>query len=228
MSPSKKQARKKRLSVRFRATLRRRLLSGLLVVVPLGVTLYVLHFLYAFTAGRLTPIIRDLSGPLPDYAVPLASVAVLVVAVYLIGLVANVVVGRKVIALFEAILARIPLVKTIYGASKQIVQTLSFQNGDENFKAVVFVDFPRPGMKALGFVTGTIDIEGEGEHYKVFVPTTPNPTSGYFEIVPKDRASEADISVEEAVKFVMSGGLLAPESLMVSPDTPPGGGSETV
>jgi uncharacterized membrane protein len=227
MSTSKKQPRNKRLSVRFRATLRRRLLSGLLVVVPLGVTLYVLHFLYAFTAGRLAPIIRDLSGPLPDYAVPLASVVVLVVAVYLIGLVASVVVGRKGIALFEAILTRIPLVKTIYGASKQIVQTLSFQNGDVNFKAVVLVDFPRPGMKALAFVTGTIDIEGEGDHYKVLVPTT-HPTSSYFEIVPKESVSETGISVEEAVKFVMSGGLLAPESLTISLDTPTGGGTETV
>ncbi len=211
--------------------IRRRIVSGLLVVVPLGLTAFILRFLYNLTAGRLTPITKRLFDPLPEYVVPVASIVFLVLVVYSVGLVASVVVGRRLIGLIEAIIQRIPLVKTVYGASKQVVQTLSFNDGSANFESVVVVDFPRPGMKAIAFVTGRSWLEDaiDGtvrEHFRVFVPTTPNPTSGYFEMVPTDAVDNPGISVEEAVKMIMSGGLVTPDSFDLQ-CSKAAGGSET-
>lgn len=225
MSETKKQRKKKSLRARFRSVIRRRLVSGLLVVVPLGLTAFIVQFLYDLTAGRLSPVIRPLFNPLPDYVIPGVSILFMVVVLYGVGLVASVVLGKQLIGLVEAILRRIPLVKTVYGASKQVVETLSFQDGSSNFESVVVVDFPKPGMKSIAFVTGRVTLEDviDGsiqEHYRVFVPTTPNPTSGYFELVPADAVENPGISVEEAVKMVMSGGLVTPDSFDMQPIAP--------
>ncbi len=226
MSTARKHRKKKSLKIRFRSIIRRRLVSGLLVVIPLGLTAFILRFLYDLTAGRLTPAIRRLFGPLPDYVFPVVSILVLLGVLYAIGLIAGAVLGRKLIGLAEAILQRIPLVKTVYGASKQVVQTLSFKDAGSNFESVVVVDFPRPGMKAIAFVTGRMLIEAAHdasvrEHYRIFVPTTPNPTSGYFEIVSTDAVENPGMSVEEAVKMVMSGGLLTPDTIDFRSAAPP-------
>jgi uncharacterized membrane protein len=218
MGSVKKRRKKQSVTTRIRTILRRRMLAGVLVIVPLGITAFVLHFLYGFTAGRLTPVVKRLFDPMPEYAVPVASMTILFLAVYLVGLIASVVVGRRIIGLFEGLLVRIPLVRTVYGASKQMVQTLSFQGEGKHFKSVVFIDFPRAGMKSLAFVTGRVLLEDADtgtttEYLKVFVPTTPNPTSGYFELVPPDAVTESGITVEEAATFVMSGGFVAPASL---------------
>ncbi len=217
-SLGKKRRKKKSIAARVQVILRRRMLSGILILMPLSVTVFVLNFLYGFTAGRLTPVVKRMFDPMPEYAVPAASILVLFLSVYLVGLVASVVVGRRLIGVFEALLVRIPLVRTVYGASKQMVQTLSFQGEGEHFKSAVIIDFPHAGMKSLAFVTGKIFLEDVDtgmatEYFKVFVPTTPNPTSGYLEMVQPSDITESNISVEDAVKFVMSGGLVAPESL---------------
>lgn len=213
MRTSKKKSSKLPFWARQRHSLQRRFLSGVLVVVPIVLTVLLLGFLYKITAGLLAPLIARVLGHLPGYLVAVVSVAVFISLLYLIGFIATVVVGRKLIGLAEAVIRRIPLVKTIYGASKQVVEAMSFKDAETNFRSAIFVDFPHPGMRSLAFVTGTIEIEGQGEHFKVFVPTTPNPTSGYFEIVPKERAYSCGLSVEEAVKFVVSAGLLAPDQV---------------
>jgi uncharacterized membrane protein len=217
MEDTIKRRKKKPIKDRLRIIIRRRLISGLLVVIPLGLTAFILRFLYNLTAGRLTPLTRKIFDPLPEYVVPVVSLLVMGVVLYGVGLIASVVVGRKLIGLVEAVLDRIPLVKTVYGASKQVVQTLSFNDGSANFDSVVMIDFPHPGMKALAFVTGRVtlidaDSGAELEHYRVFVPTTPNPTSGYLEFVPINAVENPAISVEEAVKMIMSGGLITPET----------------
>lgn len=208
-----KKRRKKRT---FKAIVRRRIVSGLLVVVPVGLTIFILRFLYQLTAGQLTPVMRPLFRTLPDYVVPAASIILLLLVIYVIGMVARVFIGRKIIALIESILENIPLVKTVYGASKQVVQTLSLQDDAAQFKSVVIVDFPRPGMKAFAFVTGKIAFQDEEtgivrQHYRVFVPTTPNPTSGYLEFVPVEEVEPCGISTEDAVKGILSAGLVMPE-----------------
>lgn len=217
---TKKKNKKRTFGAQVRRLLRARILSGLLIIVPLGITLFVINFLYEFTAGRLTPLIRRLSGPLPAYVVPLVSILVLVLFFYFLGLITSVVVGRKLVNIMEAVIQRIPFVKSIYGASKQIVLSLSLQDEQSGFESVVFIDFPYQGMKSLAFVTGRVEVDGEGEHLKVFVPTTPNPTSGYFELVPPENALPADISVEDAVALVMSGGIVTPDNLTYKPSRP--------
>jgi uncharacterized membrane protein len=202
----------------FKSILRRRMISGFLVIIPLGLTIFILRFLYDLTAGQLEPMIKVLFQPLPEYAVPLVSFTFLFFLTYSIGLVASVVIGRKLIGIGESILERIPLVKTVYGASKQVVQTISFQDDASNYKSVVIIDFPMEGMKSLAFVTGKMRIEDKKDgtmrdHYRMFVPTTPNPTSGYLEFVPVDKTELSGISVEEALKTIMSAGLVMPESL---------------
>ncbi len=213
-SVSPKKRRKKKP---LKKQIRQRLISGLLVVVPLGLTVYILRFLYDLTAGRLAPFTRPLFGPpFPDYVIPALSVLFLAIVTYGVGLVASAVAGRTLIGLAEAVLERIPLVKTIYGASKQVVQTLSFSDEGNDFKSVVLIDFPRPGMKVFALVTGKILLKNAHDGtvsacYKLFAPTTPNPTSGYLEFVPEDMVETLDISVEDAIKMLMSGGLVMPE-----------------
>lgn len=219
----KKKKRKKRPTLK--AILQHRILSGLLVVVPLSLTIFILRFLYLLTAGRLEPITRGLFKRVPEYGIAFVSVLILLGTIYCVGLVANIIVGRKVIALGEKLLAKIPLVNTVYGASKQVVQSLSFQDDSESFQSVVIVDFPKPGTKAFAFVTNTVvlrdGISGEEKkHYRVFIPTTPNPTSGYMEFIPVEATEEAGISVEDAVTTVMSAGLVTPKEVGPPPSTP--------
>lgn len=222
-----KKKAKKRGKRTLKSVLRRRIVSGLLVVVPVGLTVFVLRFLYQLTAGQLTPLMRPLFRTLPDYVVPVASILLLFVLTYGVGLVARIFIGRKLIRFFETILENIPLVKTVYGASKQVVQTLSLQDDASQFKSIVIVDFPRPGMKAFAFVTGKIQFRDEEtgllrQHYRVFVPTTPNPTSGYLEFVPVDEVEPCGISTEDAVKSIISAGLVMPET--IGPPLPPAPG----
>lgn len=207
----------------MRTTVRGYIFRGLLVLVPLGITAYALILCYQLTAANLAPLVRRFSIPIPEYAVPYAvvviSVVLFVTMLYIIGVAAAVVVGRRFIGLGEAILQRIPLVKTIYAASKQVIDLV--QPKDESapaYQEAVIVNFPGPGIKTIAFVMGRTQIEGRGEHYRVFIPTTPNPTSGYFEMFHASSVQQSDMSVEDAVKGVMSAGILVPDILDTSPE----------
>lgn len=217
MATAVKKKKKKSLLSRVRSRARGYMIRGLLVVVPLGVTAYVLYFCYSITAGYLVPIVQQYFFLVPGYAVVPISVLFFLSLLYLVGLVATAMVGRQIIALTEAIIRRIPLVKTVYGASKQVVELASRQEGDTDYQAAVIVDFPCPGMKAMAFVTGKIEVEGQGELLKIFIPTTPNPTSGYLELVAPEVVCKSSLTVEDAVKTVMSAGLLTPEVLVIAP-----------
>lgn len=147
-----KRRRRKRTSwQRLQRNIRRRVISGLLVVVPLGITVFVINFVYDATAGILARVIQPLLGPLPPYLVAAISVAVVLALLYLIGLVTTIVLGRRLIALGEAIIQRIPFVKTVYGGSKQVVEAFSMQGGLSALQSTVFVEFPGPvcGLSGL-------------------------------------------------------------------------------
>jgi len=189
-------------------------------VVPLGITAFVLNFLYVITAGPLASIIRSVGFQLPQFYVAIVSVAIFLVLLYIIGLVTNVFVGRKLLNIAEAIIQRIPVVKTVYGATKQVVEAVSLNNGASNYKSAVFVEFPNPGALSIAFVTGRIKDSDGVEYLKVFVPTTPNPTSGFFQLIRPERVVQSELSVEDAVKFLMSCGIVGPGTLQVSPVGP--------
>ncbi len=198
---------------RLQTTVRGYILRGMMVLVPLGVTAYVLKLCYGLTAGLLVPGLKRYTVELPGYATVLLSILLFVCILYAIGLIAGLVLGRRLIALGEWILTRIPVVKTVYGASRQAVDVLSVQTEGESYKAAAIISFPSPGIQAIAFITGKMSIDGEDKYCRLFVPTTPNPTSGYFQIFPRDMIQFTDLTVEDAAKAFMSAGILTPKRL---------------
>ncbi|MEM7143765.1 MAG: DUF502 domain-containing protein [Verrucomicrobiota bacterium] len=202
---------------------RRYFLAGLVTVIPLGVTLFVLVYLVKLLAliGKYPAnfLASSLKGLFPDAADVLGSawfinsVAVLMVVllVYFIGMMTTNFLGRQVLALFEWLMQRIPLVKTVYGAVKKLVDLMRQNEAEGEVQRVVLIDFPSPEMKTVGLVTRTFEDHVTGRKLaSVYVPTTPNPTSGYLEIVPVDRITSTNWSFDEAMAFVVSGGAVAP------------------
>ncbi|MFO8004536.1 DUF502 domain-containing protein [Thioalkalivibrio sp.] len=194
---------------------RRYLIAGLLVWVPLIVTGLIIKFLVDmldFTILLLPPSWRP--EAILGFSVPGTGVLVAIVIVFLTGIVAANIAGRKLVDLGEAMVDRIPLVRSIYSAVKQVMQSL-FNNGGQSFRRVLMVQYPREGLWTLGFQTGVgvgeVQQRTDRDVITVFIPTTPNPTSGFVIMVPRGDAIELDMSVEDGLKFVMSLGVVAPE-----------------
>ncbi|MFU8814691.1 MAG: DUF502 domain-containing protein [Pseudomonadales bacterium] len=207
--------------------LRRYLIAGLLVWVPLVVTLFIIRFVVAlldFTLLLLPPGWRP--ETLLGFNIPGLGFVVAVVIVLLTGLLAANIAGRKLVDFGESVVHRIPLVRSIYSAVKQVLQTL-LSNGGQSFRRVLMVEYPRKGIWTIGFQTGV----GVGEVQQrtahpvitVFIPTTPNPTSGFIIMVPQEDVIALDMSVEEGLKFVMSLGVVVPV-----PQTGPVAGAQPV
>lgn len=195
--------------------LRRYLVAGLLVWVPIGVTLLVVRMLVRWLDNSMLLIPAQyrpeqwLGFSIPGLGVILSLLIVFVTGV----LVANFL-GRSVVSLWEHLLARIPLVRSIYSGTKQLAETL-FSDKGKSFRKVLLVEFPRKGIWTLGFLTG-ID-QGEAQRktghevLNVYVPTTPNPTGGYFIMVPKHEVVELEMSVDDGLKMLMSMGAVVPD-----------------
>jgi len=197
---------------RVRRRFRELFAVGLAVVLPLLVTYLLLRFLFESLDGLLDPIIQGLLGRRIPGLGFLATVAI----IFLIGTLTTNIVGRKLVAMTEGLLLRIPLVKNIYGASKQLFDALTLP-GKGAFREVVMLEYPRQGLYALGFITATQaegfqDLVGE-KTVNVFIPTAPNPTSGFFLVVPERSVIPVPISMEEALKLIVSGGLIVPAAL---------------
>lgn len=189
--------------------IRSRMTSGVVALVPLVITVYVLRALFALTAGILLPFISPAVEHWPWFLRAALSLAVLLVAIYFLGELAQNLVGRRVLQLGEEILLRVPFVKVVYRASKQVVTAFQKPNSAA-FKSVVLVEFPRPGMRAVGFLTNTFTLADGSVWHAVFVPTTPNPTTGFLQYVPAEAVTPTDFTVEDAFKTVMSLGVLTP------------------
>jgi uncharacterized membrane protein len=197
--------------------LRERFLVGLAVVLPLLVTFLLLRFLFDAFDGLLDPLIRATLGrSIPGLGL-LATGAIIL----LIGVLTTNIIGRRVVAMTEGLLLQIPLVKNVYSASKQLFDAVTVP-GKEAFRQVVILEYPRAGVYALGFITATQaagfqDLVGE-RTVNVFIPTAPNPTSGFFLVVPEKSVIPVSISVEEALKMIVSGGLIVPQALQARRD----------
>jgi uncharacterized membrane protein len=187
---------------------KRRLATGLAVLIPLGFTLFALRFVYNALRELLLPFLQPLLSELPAFLEVTATLGLLVLLLLIVGQVATHVVGRRVIAFFEQAVARIPLVRAIYGASKQVVD--SFSTPRAQLRTVVMVEFPSPGMRAIGFLTNTLVGPDGGEWCAVFIPTTPNPTTGFLQMIPAGSVQELDWEIEDAVSTLMSLGVLTP------------------
>jgi uncharacterized membrane protein len=146
-----------------------------------------------------------------DWIVPVAAVLLTLFSLYLLGLLTTNVIGRRFVRLFERLFEGLPLVKTVYGSTNRIILTLAGGSESMHFQKVVLVEFPRPGMKCIAFLTSMIEDTDAGRKMAtVFISTTPNPTTGYMQILPLNEVSETGWTVEEAVKVLMSGGILSP------------------
>ena len=187
-------------------------LTGLLVTAPVLLTVYITWAAIKLIDGQVNKLIPEFATwSLGD--IPGAGLVVGAVLITLIGAVAAGFMGRWIIKLGEAILNRMPVVRSIYGATKQILETVISTQSDA-FREVVLVEYPRRGLWVIGFVTGTT--KGEVSRLlsrssvNVFIPTTPNPTSGFLLFCPVKDIIYLDMSVEEAVKLVVSGGIVSP------------------
>jgi len=207
---------------------KRYLLTGLLTFIPLWVTWLVFKFVLGMLAGIGAPLVSAMLNALalvaPHAAETLNTqwltfiIALLITlaALYLLGFVANRMIGQRFINAFDGLLARIPLVQTIYGGTKKLMAVL--QNKPSGVQRVVLVEFPRRGMKVVGFVTRVMTEDGSGrEMAAVFIPTTPNPTGGYLVVLPLNELTPTDWTMDQAMAFIISGGAVAPDTLPASP-----------
>ena len=202
---------------RTMTTIRSQMLSGLLVLIPLGITIMILKLFFAWTAGIIVPLIKEISGDkLKDIHVSLIAIGVFIILIYVVGVITAAVMGKKLVQIAESLLMRIPVVRGVYSVSKQVVHALSLPNRD-SFTGVVLVDFPRPGMKAIGFLTGTMTDQQGKIFHKVFVPAAPLPSSGFLEIVKPEDSVATDMSVEDGFKMIMSGGIISPDRCKMGP-----------
>jgi len=189
-------------------------LTGLAVTIPIGLTLYILFFLIDIMDSLLKIIpLRYHPDTLLGIHIPGLGIIVTVFLIFICGLVTASYVGNKIVQSGEDLLYRIPFVRNIYQAIKRFSDTMVMDRRS-SFKRVVLVEFPRKGLYTIGFVTGKPSLEFKkepGQNYtSVFLPTTPNPTSGYLVIVPEDELVEVQMSVEEALTYIISVGIVTP------------------
>ena len=174
-------------------------LSGIAVVLPVAVTIFVLVWLFNLLDG----ILRDLINKIFKVDIPGLGLLVLILLIFLIGMFTSNFVGRKITGWFEKIIGKIPLIKTVYNPVRKIISGLSSEK-TESFQKVVMVEFPQKGRKSIGFITNSnFTLEGE-EKISVFVPTTPNPTNGFLIIVDRKDVEILDMTVNEGLNTVVS------------------------
>ena len=180
--------------------------AGLFAIVPLALTFYIIKIIIVFLDQLTAPIMARINLEIPGFGLILTLLIIFALGVFVTN-----VLGRRLFSWGERLISSIPLVKNIYNTLKQITNAFSGATKTENYQRVIYIQYPRKELWTISFVTGdSVDKSGE-EYYHVFVPTTPNPTSGVFIIIPKKDAIEADLTVEEGLKAVISGGLLAPK-----------------
>lgn len=202
------------------ARMRAYFLTGVLVSAPLAITFGLAWWFIEFVDSKVIPLIPAHYNPenyLPigyeDYGIPGFGLLVVLVFITVVGWFTTNFAGRALIKLYERILGRIPAVRSIYSAVKQILETV-LANQSNAFRQAVLLEYPRRGMWAIGFITG--ETKGEVQHLtedtviNIFLPTTPNPTSGFLLFVPRRDIVILDMTVEEAIKMVMSGGIVTP------------------
>lgn len=191
--------------------LKKQFLSGLLVVVPLIVTFFVLRFLFNALDGILNPLMRDTLG----YDIPGLGAAVTILIILLAGIVATNYIGARLFYWSDRFLGRTPLVRIVYTAAKQLVQSMVAPRA-KAFSEVSFIEYPRRGMFVVGLLAGKseIKINNRGERMRlVFVPSTPTPFTGLVVFVPECDVHQTDMGVEEAMKILVSGGIVTPPEI---------------
>jgi len=205
------------------SNLKRRLrnifITGILITVPVAFTLFILNFLFKLLDNLVVPwfikTLIKIGTPIPeDFRLPGLGLILIVLLIFVVGVLTQSFLGGKLVQLGEMIVDRIPVVRSIYTGAKQVVTTIA-EADTKAFRKVVLVEFPRKGIYSLGFITGYT--EGEVQELtnaklvNVFVPTTPNPTSGFLVFVANEDIIELTMTVEDGIKFIISVGIVTPE-----------------
>ncbi len=201
------------------ASLRRYFISGLLVLVPIWVTVLAVNFLFTILNATVNMLPEKYKpDTLLGVHIPGMGVIVTLLIILLTGIIVANFIGKRLVALGDSLISRIPLVRSIYTAVKQVIDTI-FTPGGKSFRKVLLVEYPRKGLWSIAFQTGDGISEannhiegGEGEVVTIFIPTTPNPTSGFLMIVPSRDVYEMEMSIDQALKFVISLGVVQPGS----------------
>ncbi len=211
--------------------LQRYLITGIITVIPLWITWWVFNFLFSQLSRFGSPWVRALGrvvepqAPMggdvlmrPGFQAGLAIVLTLA-ALCIIGWLATQVIGKQLISLVDRVMSRIPLAERVYGSTKKLLAGL--QEKPESVQRVVLINFPSPEMKTVGFVTRTFPDADTGRMLAaVYVPTTPNPTSGYMEIVPLENVVSTDWTLDEAMSFIISAGTITPRHINYTHSSP--------
>ena len=188
---------------------RGRIISGLLILLPLAATYLIIKFVFDLIDPPLVQVIDEITGR----HIPGIGIVSFVIVLYLVGLVGSYVIGRRLIAFGHHIADYIPIVRPIYRTAKQTVDALGPTNVKKHYNRVVLLDFPRVGIKSIGFATSSFEDPNGDPLIAVYIPTTPIPTSGYLALVREDEVISTTLSVDEAMKIVISGGVLTPEKI---------------
>ena len=199
---------------RLRTSLKNCFLTGLLVILPISITVYVIWILIRGMDAILKYIpAKYLPETYLQIHIPGLGLILVVILVFVVGLLTRNFIGRKIVHLGENIVDRIPLVRILYTGVKQLLEPLFLQKTN-GFKRVALIEYPRRGVHVIGFVTGESKGEVQNKTSKnmmnVFVPTTPNPTSGFYILIPEDEVVSLNMSVEDAFKLIISGGIVSP------------------
>ncbi|MFB9290926.1 DUF502 domain-containing protein [Pseudoduganella plicata] len=195
--------------------MRKYFITGLLILVPLAITLWVLNIIIStmdqsllFVPERWQP--HNLIG----FDIPGLGTILTILIVFLVGLLANNLIGNYILRLWEKLLHRIPVVSSLYGSVKQVSDTL-FSSSGNAFRKAVLIPYPHANSYTIAFLTGTPggDVKNHlvGDYVSVYVPTTPNPTSGFFLMMARDQVVELDMTVDAALKYIVSMGVVAPD-----------------
>lgn len=192
-------------------------LTGIAVLFPAIISIYIAYILYntiiKVTSPLVKYILQSLLGlPGSDYIVPVVGFVLVIAAIFSIGLLATNYFGKKLIILIEKVLLNIPLLSSVFSAAKQFLDALSLSS-KKGFSKAVLVEYPRKGTYTIGFLTTSAekifkDMDGPSDMVYVFIPTTPNPTSGWLLIVKRSELTFLDIKIEDAIKLIISGGLV--------------------
>ena len=194
------------------------ILTGIMSIIPIGLTYWIIKTLFIFFSKPGKSIIsyifevNAITNQWLIYLQYLLGFMLTIIFLYFLGLIISNVLGKKIYAYFERLLNRIPLVNKIYKSIKQITATVSMPNS-KAFHKVVLIEYPRKGLWTIAMVTGETEND-EDKFYNIFVPTTPNPTSGYLLFIKQKETKELNLTVEEGLKIIISGGMVAPDKFL--------------
>jgi len=190
--------------------LRDTFLTGFLVFLPVALTIFIVFYILSLVNNLVLPYLRYIF-PIPD--IPGVGVLTTLLIIFFTGLLAKNFLGKKILSLGDYIFSKTPLVRSIYNSLKQITESLFIKKG--SFKKTVLVEFPRKGMLSIAFVANEVKINGD-RYFAVYVPTAPNPTSGYTIFVREDEIIHTDLTIDEATKIILSGGLVISRDIKIN------------